>query len=111
MKTGEIWLVNFSPSVGDEIGKTRPAVVVGNDRIAGLELRIVVPITGKKHPIRPWHVKIRPSGTNNLTKESLVDCFQLKSVSKRRFGRKIGSLSVQDIDTVKVCIAEVLDLL
>ena len=111
MKTGEIWLVNFFPSVGDEIKKTRPAVVVGNDMIAGLDLRIVVPITNVGKIVRPWHIRIKPSNSNNLTKESFVECFQLKFVSHLRFGRRIGSLSSADMDSVKVCIAEVLDLL
>jgi mRNA interferase MazF len=111
MKSGEIWLVNFSPSVGDEIGKTRPAVVVGNDRIAGLDLRIVVPIIGRTAEARPWHIRIRPGSINSLVKESLVDCFQVKSVSRQRFGKRLGSISATELDAIKVCIAEVLDLL
>ena len=110
MKTGEIWLVNFSPSVGDEINKTRPAVIISNDDIAGLDLRIVVPVTGAKRPDRPWHIKIIPTNTNSLVKESFVDCFQLKSISSQRFVRKLGALSVKDMDDVKIGITKVLDL-
>lgn len=111
MKNGEIWLVNFSPSVGDEINKVRPAVVVSNDTATGLNLRIVVPITGSKKNAQAWHVKVKPSSANSLTKESVVDCFQLKSFAKERFHKKIGVLSAKDMDVVKVRLAEVLDLL
>lgn len=43
---GEIWLVRFDPSIGDEIRKSRPAVVVSSSRLTRLRLRIVIPITG-----------------------------------------------------------------
>ena len=42
---GEIWLVRFDPSIGDEINKSRPAVVVSSQALTKLLLRIVVPIT------------------------------------------------------------------
>lgn len=45
-KRGEIWLVDFDPTTGSEIGKRRPAVVVGIDGVGRLPLRIVVPVTG-----------------------------------------------------------------
>jgi len=45
MRSGEVWLVNFNPSVGDEITKTRPAIVIDPDDIAGLNLRVIVPLT------------------------------------------------------------------
>jgi len=47
-KRGEIWLVDFDPSIGAEIRKVRPAVVVSLDTIGRLPLRMVVPITDWK---------------------------------------------------------------
>jgi len=44
-KRGEIWLVRFDPSIGAEIRKLRPAVVLSLDKIGRLPLRIVVPVT------------------------------------------------------------------
>jgi len=111
MKNGEIWLVTFSPSIGDEIQKTRPAVVISNDKVGGLDLRIVAAITDGIKYSQPWHIRVSPSATNGLRKESLVDCFQIKCHSTQRFRKKIGILSARDMDAVKGCIAGVLDLL
>jgi mRNA interferase MazF len=47
-KRGEVWIVSFDPSLGAEIRKVRPSVVVSRDRIGRLPLRIVVPITDWK---------------------------------------------------------------
>ncbi|HEX8060565.1 MAG TPA: type II toxin-antitoxin system PemK/MazF family toxin, partial [Cyclobacteriaceae bacterium] len=103
--------VNFSPSVGEEVAKLRPAVIINNDTVGALRVKLVVPITNGQKPSRTWHVRIKPSPGNGLRKESLIDCFQLKSVSHLRFTKKIGILSTKDIDSVKVCLAEILDLL
>ena len=44
-KRGEVWTVNFDPTIGAEIGKARPAVVIGLESIGRLPLKLVVPIT------------------------------------------------------------------
>jgi hypothetical protein len=46
--TGEVWLVNLDPTIGDEIKKVRPVVVVSRDAIGVLALRVVVPVSA-------WH--------------------------------------------------------
>ena len=45
MKQGEIWLVNLDPTVGSEINKARPAVIVNDDALGRLPLKVVVPFT------------------------------------------------------------------
>lgn len=57
---GEIWVVNLDPTVGTEIRKTRPVVVVSSDAIGVLPLRLVAPITEWKDYLARniWHVKI-----------------------------------------------------
>jgi len=111
MRSGEIWLVNFWPSVGDEIAKTRPAVIVDNDEMGSLGLRIVVPFTDAKQHAKEWHVKVKPSVSNKLRKENVADCLQIKSVSSDRLVKKVGVLSANDIDEVRICLAKVLDLI
>ncbi|MEI9921673.1 MAG: type II toxin-antitoxin system PemK/MazF family toxin [Bacteroidota bacterium] len=111
MESGEIWLVSFSPSVGDEIKKTRPAVIINNSELGALDLHIVVPITDSKKVVRDWHIKVTPTATNGLKKPSLVDCFQIHCFAEARFQKKIGVLAVKDLESVKVCLATVLDLL
>ena len=60
MLRGQIWLYNANPTVGDEIGKTRPCVIVSNDEIGVLRLKVVVPITAWNDvfALVPWMVKI-----------------------------------------------------
>jgi mRNA interferase MazF len=110
MRNGEIWLVKFSPSMGDEINKTRPAVIVGSDDFGALRLRLIVPITEERRLLHDWHVKIKPTIINNLRKSSIVDCFQVHCFSEERFVRKIGKLTPKEIDDVKISLVKVLDL-
>ena len=45
MRRGEVWLVNLNPTLGAEMSKTRPAIIVNDDTIGTLPLRVIVPIT------------------------------------------------------------------
>ena len=83
MKQGEIWLINLDPTVGAEIKKTRPAVIVSDDSLGKLPLKIIVPITDWKdrYVVVPWMIKLEHISENGLTKDSSADCFQIRSVS------------------------------
>jgi mRNA interferase MazF len=83
MRRGEIWLISLDPTVGAELQKTCPAIIVSSDAIGVLPLRVVVPITDWKehYELAGWMVKIMPNTTNCLTKPSTVDTFQIRSVS------------------------------
>jgi mRNA interferase MazF len=73
-KRGEIWMIDFDPSVGAEIQKIRPTLVVGLDSIGRLPLRIVVPITDWKPQYSnfPWFVfLISTSGSKERPFERL----------------------------------------
>jgi mRNA interferase MazF len=106
-KRGEVWDVDFDPPQGAEIGKTRPAVVISEDAIGKLPLRIVVPITDWKAAFAacPWFVQLVPSSTNGLSKESGADAFQVKSLSEKRFVRRRGALSAVQLDDIAAAIA------
>jgi mRNA interferase MazF len=86
-RRGEIWRVQFNPTRGDEIQKTRPAVVISADGLIGLRVRLVVPITAWKASFSsiPWLVQITPSPQNGLTKISAANPLQTRSVSLERF--------------------------
>jgi mRNA interferase MazF len=79
-KRGEIWLVDFDPAVGAEIGKLRPALVISVDAIGRLPLRMIVPITDWKAQYEhyPWFVELSASPSNELVKHSGADSFQTK---------------------------------
>lgn len=95
MYRGEIWLINLDPTIGSEIKKIRPAVIVSEDSIGILPLRVVVPITNwqERYAIAPWMIKLEPSAQNGLQKQSCADTFQVRSVAQQRFIRKLGELS------------------
>jgi mRNA interferase MazF len=93
-KRGEVWLVDFAPSVGAEISKVRPAVVINKDTVGRLPLRVVVPVTDWKPSFAAfsWFVFLPPAAANGLTKDSGADTFQIKSVSLNRFVQRLGEL-------------------
>ncbi|MGA3113640.1 MAG: type II toxin-antitoxin system PemK/MazF family toxin [Syntrophobacteraceae bacterium] len=70
MHRGEVWLIDLDPAVGSEIRKTRPAVIVNDDAIGLLPLRVIVPITEWKdrYGVAPWMVQILPNSENGLDK-------------------------------------------
>ena len=109
-KRGDIWTVNFDPSVGAEIGKARPAVVIGVESIGRLPLQLVVPITDWKPVFAsfPWFVELTPNPTNGLSKPSGADSFQVKSVSETRFARRLGRITdaqtTEIADAIALCV-------
>jgi mRNA interferase MazF len=110
-KRGEIWLVNLDPTVGSEIKKTRPAIVVSSDVIGKLPLKLVVPLTDWKSSFDAnlWHVYIEPNSDNQLTKDSAADVLQMRSVDIQRFLKKIGFLTEDDLIEVTLAIALIVE--
>ncbi|MEO8961687.1 MAG: type II toxin-antitoxin system PemK/MazF family toxin [Ginsengibacter sp.] len=84
MKQGEIWLVSLDPTIGAEIKKTRPGIIVNENTLGKLPLKIIVPLTDWKdrYSIAPWMVRTNPDKQNKLSKESSADCFQIRSISE-----------------------------
>ena len=101
-RRGEVWLVDLNPIKGAEMGKRRTAVIVSCDGLGRLPLHIIVPITEWRATFAayPWFEKLVPTGKNGLSKESGADAFQIRSVSRDRFVKKIGAIprsQLQDI--------------
>jgi mRNA interferase MazF len=101
-KRGEVWSIEFEPSVGAEIRKIRPGVVVSMSKRGHLPLRMVVPITEWKPWCAEfgWFERIAPTKRNGLSKESAADCFQCKSLSLHRFVRKLGMLTEEQMEEI-----------
>jgi mRNA interferase MazF len=72
MKRGEVWLINLDPTVGAEIQKTRPGIIINDDKLGILPLRIIVPVTDWKdrYTAAPWMVKVESGGLTGLTYSS-----------------------------------------
>jgi mRNA interferase MazF len=87
-------LASLDPTVGVEIRKTRPVVVVSNDHINELsQLAVVVPLTKNTSHLSPSHAVI-PKGTAGLSVASKALTEQIKAVDKRRLVRRLGTLPV-----------------
>jgi len=105
-------MVNFDPTVGSEIGKHRPAVVISSDAVGRLPIKLVAPITGWQEKIADnlWHVRVQPTAMNGLTKESAIDALQVRSISLDRFGRLLGRLQDAELEEVVHALAAVVEL-
>jgi len=112
MFRGEIWRVNLEPTVGAEIRKSRPVIIVGNDRIGKLPLRVIVPVTDwkERYAAAEWLVKIEPDKNNNLDKISAADAFQVRSVSVKRFEKKFGELPSDKLREIENALALVFNI-
>ncbi|MEA3447684.1 MAG: type II toxin-antitoxin system PemK/MazF family toxin [Bacteroidota bacterium] len=112
MKQDNIWLINLDPTIGAEIKKTRPAIIVNNHFMEKLPLKIIVPLTNwkEKYKIAPWMIKIEANPKSGLTKISSADCFQIRSISEKRFVRKLGKVSTHEIEMIQLGISKVLSL-
>jgi len=112
MKQGDIWLINLDPTIGAEIKKTRPAIIVSDNSLGKLPLKIIVPLTDwkEKYEIAPWMVYIKPDTLNNLSKESAADCFQIRSLSEERFIKKLGRISAKNLEEIKDALSKVLTI-
>ena len=112
IKRGDIWRVNLDPTVGSEIKKSRPVVVISSNSIGKLPIKLVAPITGwsSKFENSIWLVKIQPDNKNNLTKESAVDAIQLRGVDIQRFVEpKVGYLTQDMVEEITTAIAAVIE--
>ncbi|MFB2938705.1 type II toxin-antitoxin system PemK/MazF family toxin [Aerosakkonemataceae cyanobacterium BLCC-F154] len=110
-KRGEIWLVNFDPTMGAEIQKIRPAIVVSSDGVDQLPIKLIAPITDWKEYFNGdvWHIKIEPDSINNLVKVSAVDVLQLRRMDVQRCIRKIGDCTAETMEMIAAAIVAVVE--
>ena len=110
-KRGEVWRVNFDPTIGAEIKKVRPAVVVSSDAIGKLPIKIIAPVTTWKDSFAGniWHVMIKPDKSNGITNVSAVDALQIRGVDIERFVEKLGQVSPNVMDEISAAIAIVIE--
>jgi len=99
-RRGEVWWVAFDPSVGGEIQKTRPAVIISNNGAnMALNRLIVVPLTSQTAKVYPGQAIVT---LNSEPRKAMAD--QLTTASKKRLRSKLGELTLSDIIAVESAI-------
>ncbi|PZO11805.1 MAG: type II toxin-antitoxin system PemK/MazF family toxin [Leptolyngbya foveolarum] len=100
MNRGEVWWINFDPSVGGEIKKERPAVIVSNNAANRNLNRVqVVPLTSNTSRIYPSEALVTLQGRPS---KAMAD--QLTTVSKKRMRKKAGELTPEEIAAVELAV-------
>jgi len=112
MNTKDIYLVDLSPTKGAEMQKIRPCIIVSNNDIGILPLKIVVPLIGYKdiHKRKSWLVVVEPNETNGLSKTSTADALNIRSVADERILKKIGSIDELTYQELIKAMRVVLDI-
>ncbi|RJP49665.1 MAG: type II toxin-antitoxin system PemK/MazF family toxin [Anaerolineaceae bacterium] len=110
MKRGEIWLVNLDPTIGSEIRKTRPAVIVSSDLVGILPLKVIVPLTDwkERYSSASWMMRLDPDAENGLDKPSAADALQIRSVSEGRLVKRLGVIPPLQVAQIVQAVMNVL---
>jgi len=99
-RRGEVWWVSFDPSLGGEIRKTRPALVLSNDAAnAALNRVIVVPITSQVAKVYPGEAMVTLNGES---RKAMAD--QIMAADKARLKDRIGTVSKSDMSAIEKAI-------
>ena len=99
-RRGEVWWVSFDPSVGGEIRKTRPALILSNNAAnSALNRVIVVPLTSQTDKLYPGEALVTLNGEQSKAKAD-----QIATAPKHRLSNRLGSLSLADLAAVEKAV-------
>ena len=112
MRRGEVWWCNLDPAIGAEQKKQRPCIIVNDDAVGVLPLKVIVPLTDWKdhYSVAAWMVRIDPTPTNGVQKTSAADCFQVRSVSQQRLTQRVGRITDAQMEQIGTSLETVLHL-
>ncbi len=102
MKRGEIWLVALDPTVGSEIKKSRPCVIISPPELnEHLRTVMVAPMTSKSFPA-PFRVPVK-----HTAKKGLIVLDQIRTVDKTRLFKHLGTVNTKTLSKVLTTLQEV----
>ena len=95
----EIWLANLDPVIGSEQGKTRPVLILSATALNQiLPVINALPVTSRKLNRRIYpNETLIPVNTAGLISESIVLCYQIRTLDKQRLVRKLGKLDDENL--------------
>jgi len=110
-KKGEIYLANFDPTIGHEVKKKRPALILSNNiHNQYSPLVTVAPLSSNTNKIYPFEVYVTKKSTG-LNENSKIMIIQLRSIDKKRLINKIGNIEEKEIvNKINKIISEHFDL-
>ena len=100
MERFDIFWVNLEPTIGSEITKTRPCVIISPNELNYLQTRLIAPITSRSFSA-PFRVDFVLEG-----KEARILCDQIRCVSVKRFLQKISTLGAKEQEKLQGILAE-----
>ncbi len=111
IRRGEIYLAALNPALGSEISKTRPVLILSNDKNNAFSGTVtILPISSQNlDRIYPFEVML-PKGSGNLPKDSKVKADQIRTIDKRRIIRLIGTLNRPEIANIERAVKIHLEL-
>lgn len=112
IRQSEVWLINLDPTVGSEMKKIRPCIVINDDNVGILPSKTVVPISGWNdiYAQVPWMILLEATPQNGLSKHSAADAFQIRNVSHKRFVKKVGSIDEHLLFSIHQAVVKTLNI-
>ena len=108
MKQREIWYADLNPVVGSEQKGFRPVVIVSGDMLnKHLKIVIVCPLTSKIKNYK-GNIVLAPTVQNGISKQSEIMIFHVRSISKDRLVKKIGSITDEELTILKQGLNDIL---
>ena len=105
-RRGEIWWVNLDPTLGSEIKKTRPCIILGTNVLNERRRTVVIlPLSSAPQAAPPLLVPVVCAGKSAV---AVVD--QIRAVAKERLQRRVDELSPSDLDSVEEAVRTILEL-
>jgi mRNA interferase MazF len=100
MRQGDIWLADLDPTEGSEQAGRRPVVVISGDTMnSALPVAIVVPMSSQLKSY-PTSVLLRPNRVNGLKKDAEALPFQVRTLAKVRFIKRIGRVTPEELRNI-----------
>lgn len=106
----DVWTARLDPTVGSEMKKTRPVVIISNDISNQYSpLVSVLPISDRGTKIYPFEVLVS-EGTSGLSKPSKIRCQQIRTIDKERLVKKSGALDKSFAPAIEEALKHHLDI-